>query len=174
MALQVVIAVDLGTHPVVCCVLGTWDSPVLLEWRAFDAWGPPVLAYIDDLIARRGATVLAVEQTFSIGSGPKRDVGRQQESQAGFLEGMYGGRLRFERVSTVEDSDALIAWQKFGRPRNARGKRVPEHVRDCLGVGLRAINVLTDHRPPEVIAALNRESRGRRGRRGRPGGGASG
>jgi len=149
-----VIGVDLGPFTI-CCAVGTWNAPILLrdpagKWELRKCGDmATACAYIDDLLERRGRCVLAVEQTFSAGTKKRpwlREVGRVQESQAGYLEGVYGytGPVEFVRVQPCIHIEGMVAWSAFGCPVLV-GNTLGEHLRDALCVALKAINQRQGH-----------------------------
>jgi hypothetical protein len=149
---EILLACDLGCVLHLCVVCGTSRVGKLLEACAIEWRGPEhsqvVVAAIGGIIERRGVTVLACEETFSAGTRQKpwlRDVGRVQEGQAGFLEGMFGGRVRFMRVPPCDATSALIGFHVFGRPEIAAGRK-GEHYQDALAVGLKTICRLEDEK----------------------------
>ena len=150
------IAIDLGSRVAAVLVTGTFDCPVLLDGKRWSRWdAEEVVAQLKKWRRSkraRGARIWC-EGTFS---GPKwlRDVGRLQEAQAGFLQGMIGDV--FERVPPVSATEAMIAWAAFGRPAEGAGD-AGEHVRDALGTAWKALNRRGD--AAQAAVALSREGK---------------
>ena len=157
------LAIDLGVVLHIAVVTGTSTNPVLLELAKIEWRGPEHTAAVEDLIeeiiARRGVTVMSFEETFSAGTKRKgwlRDVGRAQEHQAGYLEGCFGRRVNVARVPPVTAPEALVAWHQFGRPEWAAGRK-GEHYRDALGVALKAMVRIEDRKRDGAAMAAGRE-----------------
>lgn len=133
------IAIDLGVRPAAILAFGTFECPVLLDVKRWPQWdSEKIVAQVKRWRrSKRGKGArIYCEETFS---GPKwlRDVGRAQEAQAGFLQGMLGDV--FERVPPVSGIEANVAWEAFGRPAEGEGT-AGEHVRDSCGIAWKALN----------------------------------
>ena len=151
------IACDLGSRPALVLVTGTENCPKLLGARRFSRWdGEKIVGQIKEWVGLHPGIVLWCEETFSHGTkrrGYLRDVGRLQEHQAGYLEGILSGVCEVRRVPPVNDAEAQVAWIQFGRPEEGKGS-AGEHVRDALGVGLKGLIRQGEHKE------LVREGRG--------------
>lgn len=144
-----IIAIDLGKHPHLVAMSGTWKAPVLHEARRLGEWNPEeITATIKEMKALYGEIVVCCERTFTWRETKRdkrryhRDTGRQQESQAGAIEmlcSMIG--VRFERVAPVNEGEAFVAWDAVGRPEEGKGCK-GEHIRDAIGVGLKGLILL--------------------------------
>ena len=136
------LAIDLGAAPALAAVIGTERSPVLLEVRRFPRWDTEqITRAIAEIMERRGIREVYVEQTFTWRQRRRRylaDVGRQQEAQAGFLEGWLFGRGELRRVAPCQAEDGYAAWDVFGRPEEGKGSG-GEHVRDALATALKGL-----------------------------------
>jgi hypothetical protein len=138
------LAIDLGCRPALCVVSGTWRVPEFVCGERFSAWDTErITASLRALIEEHGIRDVYVEQTFTWKQQKRRylaDVGRVQESQAGFLKGWLCGlgigELR--RVTPVNHGQAYAAWYAFGSPEEGKGGK-GEHLRDALGIALRAL-----------------------------------
>ena len=162
MILAPIIALDVGSACAAGLVAGTFDCPVLLEakrWSRFDA--EKVVAQLKRWRRGRGrGAAIWCEGTFSERRTKKRflgDVGRKQEAQIGILQALMGEV--FERVPPVNGTEAMVAWQAFGRPAIGEGD-AGEHGRDMLGVALKALNRRNETAEQWMErVALNREFR---------------
>jgi len=147
------LAIDLGASPAIAVVMGSERAPVLLETRQFSGWDSEQIAEaIAEVMERRGIRMVYCEETFTERRAKKwylADVGRVQEAQAGYLEGWLFGRGELRRVSPVNDTEAWVAWGIFGSPQAGKGAK-GEHVRDALGVGLKAL--IEESMNPRVLA----------------------
>jgi hypothetical protein len=141
-ALEVVIAVDLGARPAAVVVAGTERAPVLLAVRRFGAWDTArVTGQIEEWLARWPGARIWCEETFTERRRVKRhlaDVGRAQESQAGYLEGWAARKTEVRRVPPCQGLDGYAAWDWLGQPAAGRGA-VGEHVRDACAIAIKAL-----------------------------------
>ena len=149
------IAIDVGSGWAVVLVVGTFDCPVLVDAVRGSRWdGEKIVGAVKRWRRSKRGRRAAIwcEDTFT---GPKwlRDVGRSQEAQIGFLQGMLGDV--FERVPPVDGTEADIAWNAFGRPEQGRGN-AGAHVRDALGIAWKALNRMGEL-PPGTLEEIRVE-----------------
>lgn len=137
-----VIAIDLGARPSANVSTGTADCPVLLAARRWSRWdSAKIVGQIDEWLERWPEADIWCEATFTEGREEKkylRDVGRKQEAQASYLEGVYRTRAEVKRVPPCYGNEPAAAWIAFGRPL-IRGKPANEHDKDALAVALKAL-----------------------------------
>jgi len=137
------IGLDLGARPALVLATGTDECPVLLATRRFSRWnGEKIVGQIKEWVALHPGIVLFCEETFTERRQGrhrvKLDVGRKQEHQASYLEGILSGVCEVRRVPPVNGFEAQVAWIAFGRPEEGKGS-VGEHSRDALGVALKGL-----------------------------------
>ncbi len=143
-----IIAFDLGKHPHVAVMSGTWKAPVLHEARRFKEWNPAELTVaLREWKARYGEVLVCCERTFTWRETKRdkrryhRDTGRQQEGMAGALEMMcHFLGIEFRRVEPCGEGQAYTAWTLCGRLPEYK----VEHYKDAMAVGLKGIITLEE------------------------------
>lgn len=137
-----IIAIDLGAAPALVVVGGDEKEPRLAALALFASWDTnAVLCEIDTAMQDWGCRDVYVERTFTWRKKTRRyllDTGRKQEAQAGFLAGWLWGRGELHRVEPVSEAEAFAAWCVFGKPDAGKGAK-GEHIRDALGIALKAL-----------------------------------
>ncbi len=145
MSIRPVIGVDLGYRPAMVLATGTGDCPVLLAAKRWSRWDTvKICGQLSEWLERCPGAAIWFEETFTERRRGKQhrvkiDVGRVQEGQAGYLMGWADGKCEVKRVPPVIGNDPQVAWIEFGRPAEGKGQ-AGEHLRDALGVALKALN----------------------------------
>lgn len=140
--MRIVVAIDLGARPAAVVAGGTDDCPVLLATKRWSRWdSEKIVAQLKAWVKRYPGARVWCEETFSHGTkrhGYLRDVGRVQEGQAGFIQGMLYGTCEVLRMPPVNGNEAQVAWIQFGRPDEGKGPK-GEHLRDSCGIALKGL-----------------------------------